>query len=130
MKLSRFDALLNDVAQFYAARGASHDKDALAAAERVCAALRSILRPADTLAQVTVGRSLWRLAKSGELEGYMRQKLAREMTARLLERSDVLAAVRIANLTEAGEPASVPKHMHYHTADLRLLVVPIEEDKL
>lgn len=131
MKQSALDALHVAVAEFYAARGASDDKAALAAAERVCARLRDFLRPDDAInAQVSVNRSLWRLAKSGELETYLRTRLAVALAANLLTRPDVLAAIRIANLTAAGEPAVVPKHMHYHTADLRVLAVPIEEDKL
>ena len=131
MKQSDLDAMHVAVADFYAARGASDDKAALAAAERVCARLRNVLRPDDAInAHVSINRSLWRLAKSGELKTYMRTRLAIAMAAELLTRPDMLAAVRLANLTAAGEPAVVPKHMHYHTADLRVLVVPIEEDKL
>lgn len=125
------DALLVAAADFYAARGASDDKGALRAAERVCALVRTLGEPSSTIAaQVTVGRSLWRLAKAGELDAYLRQKLSREFAARLFELPGVREAVRVGNMTVDGQPTIVPKHMHYHTADLRLLVVPIEEDKL
>lgn len=122
------DALLVAVDEFYAARGASRDAAALKAAERVCAVLRSSLKPdAIVGAKITVTRSLWRLAKTGELTLYMERNLTRDLADRIFKRPDLMSTVKRADLDADNQPTTVPKRMVLHTADLRFLAIPIKE---
>lgn len=122
------DALLVAVAEFYAARGASRDADALKAAERVCAALRTSMKPdAIVGANIIVTRPLWRLAKTGELSRYMEMHLAHGIANRILERPDLVSTIKRADLDADNQPTTVPKRMVLHTTDLRFLAIPIKE---
>lgn len=122
------DALLVAVAEFYAARGSSRDADALKAAERVCATLRSSLKPDAIIgSNIAVARPLWRMAKTGELTRYMEKHLARDIADRIYERPDIVNTIVRADLDADNQPTAVPKRMVLHTASLRFLAIPIKE---
>ena len=124
------DALLVAVNEFYEARGASRDRDALGAAERICFALRASLPPDVVItSRVDVSRSLWRRAQRSDLDQYMDTALARELARNIAARPDFVAGIVRANLNEAGQPATIPKHMHHHSAEIRIVVLPLKQEK-
>ena len=124
------DALLVAVNEFYEARGASRDRDALGAAERICFARRASLLPdAVITSRVDVFRSLWRRAQRSDLDQYMDTALARELARNIAARSDFAAGIVRENLNEAGQPVTVPKHMHRHSAAIRIVMLLLKQEK-
>lgn len=122
-----FADLLANVAKFYEARARSDDKQAMLYAETVMVAFRSSLTEHAVLSsRFTANRSLWRLAKSGELDTYINNGLAREVTAAILADRSIMGTVARRNLNADFQPVTVPKQMVTHEATLSVLIVPLK----
>lgn len=114
--------------RYYKHRASTHTELALTCADMLVNRIRPLLAPTNTLeVHHVASRSLWRHAKSGDLDNYLTQGVLRGMAEQIIRRGDIFETIRFQNLDALGNSTDVPKKMVRHEASLSVFVLPTKE---